>query len=158
MKKITVIVGTFAGMLILSGVFFLSRSPFRVMPALAESDDRYESGDGDYSASSSSSGSDSSSSKTVTQMITTYVTKQVPVTSVVIPPEYVTDTDGDGLVDAIDPDPKVPQKDYFTDDDGDGVANALDRHPGEDDFTYIDATADANGIIGALLPSGTTVQ
>ena len=85
----------------------------------------------------------------VTKTIIQYVTKQVPVTSVVTPPEYVTDTDGDGLADAIDPDPKVPQQDYFLDDDGDGVPNAYDKHPGQDDFTFFDDQTDANhnGII-----------
>jgi hypothetical protein len=122
------------------------QSIYGTSPALADDDEEDEDDDDDEEDYSSSG---SSSSKTVTQTITTYVTKQVPVTSLVTPAEYVTDTDGDGLVDAIDPDPKVPQKEYYTDDDGDSVPNALDKHPGEDDLAFFDelADVDGNGII-----------
>ncbi len=137
-----------ADVIALSGAAFSSFQIAGIPAVSAESDDQYESG----------SGSSSSSQQMVTQTVTTYVTKQVPVMSVVTPAEYATDTDGDGLVDAVDPDPKVPQQAYFTDDDGDGVPNLFDKHPGEDDFAYIDATADTNGIIGALLVSGSATR
>lgn len=68
------------------------------------------------------------------------VQKKVQVT----PPEYTMDTDGDGLVDGLDPDPKVAQQEYFTDTDGDGVPNAFDRHHDGDDWAYVEDT-DANG-------------
>lgn len=74
--------------------------------------------------------------KQVVQEVTTYtpVTRTVDVTDA----EYVTDTDGDLLVDAVDPNPLVKQSEYFTDTDGDGVPNALDRHHDEDDFAYFE--------------------
>lgn len=121
-----------------------------VQVASAEDDDHEEDDeDDDHSSSSSSSQSTSSSTKMVTKSITTYETRQVLVTTMVTPPEYVTDTDGDSLVDAIDPDPSVPQQAYFTDDDGDSIPNALDHHPGDDDFAFFDDLTDAdnNGII-----------
>lgn len=91
----------------------------------------------------------SSSRGTVTVWETRYETRQVTKTVLVTPEEYRSDVDGDRLVDALDPDPKVPQWEYFTDDDGDAVPNALDRHRGEDDFTYVEngADADDDGIV-----------
>jgi hypothetical protein len=64
-------------------------------------------------------------------------------------PGYDTDGDGDGLVDALDPDPTMPQTAYFTDDDGDSVPNALDTRPGADDILALDELNDsnANGIL-----------
>lgn len=49
---------------------------------------------------------------------------------------YDKDSDGDKLVDAIDPNPTIPQSELFTDDDGDSVPNANDAHKGEDDYLY----------------------
>ena len=114
-------------------------------------DDNERGDDGNRSVASAASSSTGSGTKTVTTYVTKYETKQVSSTVLVTPPEYQTDTDGDGLVDAIDPDPKVRQQEYFTDTDGDSVANAFDRHHGEDDLTYseVDTDADGNGIIDA---------
>jgi hypothetical protein len=74
-----------------------------------------------------------------------------PVTETVIVTEaaYAVDTDSDALVDAIDPDPLVPQSEYFTDTDNDGVPNALDRYHDEDDFSYyeFETDDDGNGIL-----------
>lgn len=88
-------------------------------------------------------------SKTVVQEI---VEKQ-PVTETYVEtePGYATDDDADGLVDALDPDPAVPQTAYFTDDDGDSVPNALDTRPGVDDILALDELNDsnANGILDA---------
>jgi len=94
---------------------------------------------------------DGGSGKTVTTYVTQYVTRQVSKVVTVTPQEYQTDTDGDGLVDAIDPNPKRRQQDYFTDSDGDSVPDAFDRHPGEDDLAYseMDTDLDGNGIIDA---------
>lgn len=105
--------------------------------------DDHEREDDEYASAGSSSGS--TKTKIVTTYLTKYETRQVSKVVTVTPPEYETDTDGDGLVDAIDPDPKRPQKDYFTDTDGDSVADAFDRHPGEDDFAYIESGEDLNG-------------
>lgn len=69
-------------------------------------------------------------------------------------PGYDDDSDGDALVDALDPDPAIPQSDYFTDDDGDSVPNALDTRPGADDILALDELSDANanGILDAYEP------
>ncbi len=55
------------------------------------------------------------------------------------------DTDGDLLVDGLDPHPTVPEQAYFTDDDGDDVPNALDQYPGLDDFFVFPDDADQDG-------------
>ncbi len=87
------------------------------------------------------------SSKTI--YVTEYQERQVSRIVVVTPPEYRTDSDGDGLVDAIDPEPRRRQQEYFTDTDGDSVADAFDMHHDEDDFLYDEAgtDTDGNGII-----------
>lgn len=69
------------------------------------------------------------------------VTRTVTVTD----PGYDTDSDGDELVDALDPDPTRHQKEYFTDSDEDAIADAYDRYPGEDDFAYVEGESDENG-------------
>ncbi|NTW45764.1 MAG: hypothetical protein HGB18_01760 [Candidatus Moranbacteria bacterium] len=104
-----------------------------------EDDDGEDDGDG------------SSSGGTVTVWETRYETRQVTRTVLVMPEEYRTDSDGDRLVDALDPDPKVPQWEYFTDDDGDAVPNVFDRHPDEDDLAYSEngTDADHDGIVDA---------
>lgn len=70
--------------------------------------------------------------------------KPVTVTIYVTEAAYAKDTDGDELVDALDPDPLVLQNEYFTDTDGDGVPNAIDRHHDEDDFAYYEFETDDN--------------
>lgn len=82
--------------------------------------------------------------KKETVEVTRYEVRQVVRTVVVLAPEYETDTDGDLLVDGIDPDPRVHQREYFTDTDGDGIPNVFDRHHGEDDFAYYDGEEDAD--------------
>lgn len=64
---------------------------------------------------------------------------------------YDIDTDKDGLVDAIDPDPNVDQRLYFTDTDSDGVADASDKYPTENDF-YMSEDTDTNnnGIVDSI--------
>jgi hypothetical protein len=97
-------------------------------------------------SSSTSSSSSSSSSKVVMKKVVQEVVEYKPVshTSIVTDEEYLKDTDGDGLVDAIDPDPSVDQRKYFTDSDDDGVPDILDQHPDEDDFLYYESEADEN--------------
>ncbi|HWQ60194.1 MAG TPA: hypothetical protein VN420_03530 [Candidatus Fimivivens sp.] len=120
--------------------------PF-VKTVFGESDDEEDEEDDDEEDDDGGSGS----SKVVTTYVTQYVTKQVPTTVTVTPSEYLTDTDGDGLVDAIDPDPTHREQEYFTDSDGDSVPDIFDRHHGEDDFAYVESGTDAdeNGIIDA---------
>jgi hypothetical protein len=99
-------------------------------------------------------------STTTTTQSTSVQTKQVienvveykPVTKTinVTPEEYLKDSDGDGLVDALDPNPYIEQSEFFTDTDGDGVPNAFDRHHDEDDFVFFDdleTDTNNNGIL-----------
>lgn len=81
--------------------------------------------------------------KTVVQEIV----EETPVveTYVVTDPGYDSDSDSDGLVDALDPDPTLHQSAYFTDDDGDSVPNALDQEPGADDILSLDELDDTDG-------------
>ena len=58
------------------------------------------------------------------------------------------DTDKDGLVDAIDPNPTTDEKLLFTDSDNDTVPDALDKKPNEDDFLFHEDTDEnKNGIL-----------
>jgi len=66
---------------------------------------------------------------------------------------YDKDTDGDSLVDALDPNPTVKESQFFTDDDKDGISNAYDTFPNEDDFLYLEfIDENANGLIDDLEP------
>lgn len=126
------------------------------VPAFADEDededeDDDDEDDDDDDDDRKSKGDSKKSSNTKTEMITSvrYEVRQVEQQVAVTPPEYLIDTDGDGLVDGVDPDPRVHQREYFMDDDDDGIANIFDRHPGEDDFSYYEGENDANknGII-----------
>ncbi len=76
------------------------------------------------------------------------VMERVPVQVIVTAAGYDTDTDSDQLVDALDPDPKVPQWEYFTDTDGDSIPDVSDKYPGEDDFAYLDFfDGDLDGLV-----------
>ncbi len=90
-------------------------------------------------------------SKPVEKIITTY--QQVQRTIVVLDEKFRIDTDGDLLVDGLDPDPLISQLAYFMDDDEDAVPNALDRFPGADDFFAFDddEDQDGDGILDAFL-------
>ncbi len=130
------------------------QSPFSPATVLADHD---ENKDDEYSDDNKDQGDDKNnedpstpdekkSSKPKTIRVMKEVIEYRPVTTQVIVTEeaYAKDSDGDGLVDAIDPDPLVPQKEYFTDDDNDGVPNALDEHRGDDDFAYYQFETDDN--------------
>lgn len=108
----------------------------------SEEDERSES-----SEYSDSDDGEEKATETVTRTYT--VMEQVEETVLVTPPAYLSDRDGDSLVDAIDPNPDVHQKEFFTDDDGDSIANAYDQFPGLDDLvTFADETDEnQNGII-----------
>lgn len=84
--------------------------------------------------------------KTVMKKVVQEIIEYKPVTRtyVVTDEAYQKDLDGDGLVDAIDPDPLIDQRKYFTDSDDDGLPDVLDQHQGEDDFLYYESEADAN--------------
>lgn len=77
------------------------------------------------------------------------VIEKVSQVVMVTPEEYLSDRDGDLLVDALDPNPDVHQREYFTDDDGDSVANAYDSFPGSDDLVMLGSETDdnQNGIV-----------
>lgn len=87
--------------------------------------------------------SDSRSAQSKETVLTTY--RLVEKTVTVLDEKFRTDTDGDLLVDGLDPHPTVPEKEYFTDDDEDAVPNALDVYPGEDDFFIFEDTDDQDG-------------
>lgn len=112
-----------------------------------DDDDEDEDEEDEDDEDDKSSGAKKSSSKktilqTVTKQVVTYETKLMN------DPEFLTDSDGDLLVDAIDPEPERDQREYFTDTDGDGVPNAFDQHHDEDDFAYYDDTDEnKNGIL-----------
>jgi hypothetical protein len=136
----------FAGGILWNGAF-LSFSPLTslttpaFMVALAEDDKEEEDDDEGYRTASPRE----------TVPVWEEVIEYRPVTKKVIVTEegYNKDTDGDSLVDALDPDPLVSQKAYFTDQDNDFVPDALDRYPGEDDFSYYESETDnnSNGIL-----------
>lgn len=115
------------------------RSPF--MTALAEDDEEDE----DERDEEESDREDRTSKPRTIKVLKEFIEYR-PVTKTIIVTEeaYNKDTDGDVLVDALDPDPLIPQSEYFTDIDGDGIPNALDRHHDEDDFTYYEAETDTN--------------
>jgi hypothetical protein len=80
--------------------------------------------------------------QTVVKKVVTYETLLVN------DPEFLIDTDGDRLVDAIDPEPTRDNREYFTDTDDDGVPDAFDQYHDEDDFSYHDDTdSNGNGIL-----------
>ncbi len=87
----------------------------------------------------------------VTTYRTTYQLVEKTVTT--LDEKFKIDTDGDLLVDGLDPHPTTPESAYFTDDDEDAVSNAWDAYPGKDDFFVFDDEADQDhdGLIDALL-------
>lgn len=103
-----------------------------------EEEEEREDEDEEYSSSKNSS----PSNQTTTRQVITY--QQITKTTQTVAPGYDKDTDGDGIVDAIDPDPSKDQREYFTDSDQDGIPNAYDKHPGKDDFTYDENAQDEN--------------
>lgn len=114
-----------------------------------ETSEKSESNEG--SESSENSYEDEEAPEEVTpQYVTRYrtITKVITVTD----PGYDIDTDGDVIVDAIDPDPARHQEEYFTDYDGDSIPNAFDLYHDEDDFAYFESAVDNDhdGIIDSL--------
>lgn len=82
--------------------------------------------------------------ETKTDTVTRYETKPIITQTFTIPEEFQRDTDGDFLVDAIDPDPTTAQWEYFTDSDDDGIPNVYDKYPGKNDFSFYEQETDAN--------------
>ncbi len=118
---------------------------------VASADDDEEDEDEDEEEHEEEDEEETKTSKPKTIKVVKEVIEYRPVTETVIVTEaaYAVDTDSDALVDAIDPDPLVPQSEYFTDTDNDGVPNALDRYHDEDDFSYyeFETDDDGNGIL-----------
>lgn len=83
-------------------------------------------------------------------VITTYRLVEKTVTT--LDEKFKLDTDGDLLVDGLDPHPTVPESAYFSDDDEDAVPNALDKYPDEDDFFLFqdEDDQDKDGILDAF--------
>ncbi len=110
-----------------------------------EDEHEEEDEDEDYTAPTSTEKETPKTEKvTVPKTIQTIVRQPVVETYIETEPGYASDGDGDGVVDALDPDPAVTQTAYFTDDDGDSVPNALDTWPGFDDLLAIDPMQDTN--------------
>lgn len=96
---------------------------------------------------------DESEQKEKTQYVVEYVPVQGQPTQPqsTLPLTFTIDTDGDKLVDAIDPHPTISELKFFTDTDNDTVADAYDVYTGEDDFKYVLFTDDNhNGILDSL--------
>jgi len=145
---------------LLVGVILLPRLPesqsnqsLALVPTVfAESENEHENergNDDGYSSSQVSSNSTSASTSPQTKTVLipqapVTVTKWVPVTKQVPANGYDKDTDGDGIVDALDPHPTIPEQQFFTDSDNDGVPDNDDHFPGHDDFYTFPDNADAN--------------
>ncbi len=132
------------------GMMFAASSWFPT--AWADDDDEDEDDDDeDENEDDDEDEDDEKESKPVEKIITTY--QQVQRTVVVLDEKFRIDTDGDLLVDGLDPDPAVSQLAYFMDDDEDAVPNALDRFPGADDFFAFEDSddQDGDGILDAFL-------
>ncbi len=110
--------------------------------ALAEDDDDDDDEDEEKNEGKEKSKEEKSNSKPIIEIMPVYKT------IITYDPGYGQDTDGDKLVDAIDPNPTVIESEFFTDDDKDGVPNAFDEHKGEDDFKYkVDSDSNNNGVL-----------
>ncbi len=136
---------------LLVGFHFLPQqtfSQFVIPTALADDDEDEEDEDEDEDEEDEDEDEDeyetSSSTKTKTEIIETVEYQPVQRTVIVTDPAYATDSDGDELVDGLDPDPLVHQEKYFNDSDRDGVPDVFDRHFDRDDFTFVDDAEDAN--------------
>ncbi len=120
-----------------------------------EEDEKDEEDYEDRSTSTTNTATPSSSTTTTSKPkeIKTVKAVAVPVITYVwvTDPGYDRDTDGDGLVDAIDPDPTIDQAKFFTDTDGDSVPDAWDLYPDQDDLLYTEDTdANHNGILDSF--------
>jgi hypothetical protein len=150
-KRIAVFFGVFVAV----GSFFISGADMRIHPSIigtvfADDDDDEDEDDDDEDDEDEDDDDDDRKEKKETISVTRYEVRKVTQIVTVLAPEYEKDTDGDLLVDGIDPNPLVHQKEYFTDTDGDSVPDAFDRYHGEDDFAYFEEDdADRNGIIDA---------
>ncbi len=150
----------FFGYFVLSGSDGFLRLHTSVIPMASAEDDEEEyeaeeedeDDDDDDRDSDSSDGSGSKGSVVKTKQVTQEVVEYKPVTKTVTVTDeaYKIDSDGDLLVDALDPSPFIKQSEYFTDIDGDSIPNALDKHHDEDDFAYFDGyetDTNDNGIL-----------
>jgi hypothetical protein len=111
-----------------------------------DEEDEEDDEDEDEDRSEDSGESAVTTTKTVMKKVVQEFIEYKPVTRtyVVTDETYQHDTDQDGLVDAIDPDPLVDQRKYFADSDDDGMPDVLDQHPNEDDFLYYESESDEN--------------
>lgn len=149
-------VGTFFGIFLVALFLFGGNSIGRdggdgyprVSVASADDDDDDEDDDDDDDDEDEDEDDDRKEERKETISVTRYEVRQVSRIVTVLAPEYGRDTDSDLLVDGIDPNPLVHQREYFTDTDGDGVPNVFDRFSGEDDFAYFEEDdADRDGIL-----------
>lgn len=115
-------------------------------------DDEEDEGDKEDEENSENKSSVKSSRTLTTKesVITTY--RLVEKTVTFLDEKFKIDTDGDLLVDGLDPHPTIPEPAFFTDDDEDAVPNALDKYPDEDDFFLFqdEDDQDKDGILDAF--------
>lgn len=149
-KRIAVFFGVFVAV----GSFFISGVDMRIYPPIDtvfaddDDDDKDEDEDDEDEDDEGEDEDDDREERRETISVTRYEVRQVSRVVTVLAPEYEKDTDGDLLVDGIDPNPLVHQREYFTDTDSDGVPNVFDRFSGEDDFAYFEEDdADQDGIL-----------
>lgn len=149
--RLTAVIGIFlvAALVFPIGAGFRSEASSFVSVAHADDDEDEDDEDEDEDEREDEDEDEDEEEKKEVVEVMRYEVRQVVRTVAVLAPEYEKDTDGDLLVDGIDPDPKVHQREYFTDTDGDGIPNIFDRHHDEDDFSYYDGEedADADGLL-----------
>lgn len=150
--------GSVIAIFLLLVVFVFGLAPFqyrsatspRIIPRVAWAESEEDEADEEEEAPQEEKTSGTSSRPKET-IVTTY--QKVQKTVVVLDEKFRRDTDGDLVVDGLDPHPTVPEQAYFTDDDEDGVPNALDQYPAADDFFAFEdgEDQDQDGVLDAFV-------
>lgn len=144
------------GIFVAGGAFWQTvSSEVFISPVYAEDEDEdEEEEEEDEDEGEDEDEYEDASKSSKTKNVPIYETVLVTKTITTLDPIFMTDQDGDLLVDGLDPHPTVHEREYFTDDDGDSAPNAFDMHPGDDDFSYYEGENDENrnGILDSYEP------